>query len=58
MFNTIENDKSTTVQFDSQSQLKDILEKYQKGLINYDDLTETQKEYIKSHDSFSKSVFI
>ena len=53
-----DNEHRPTVQFDSQAQLKDIFKSYQDGLISYDDLTEEQKEYIKLHDSFSKSVFI
>lgn len=58
------NNTSNTIQFDAKSQSKKdnhwnaFFQRWQNGELDYDMLTDEEKEYVKKHDATYKNVFL
>ena len=58
------NNTSNTIQFDTKSQSKKdnywntFFQKWQNGELDYDMLTDEEKEYVKKHDAIYKNMFL
>ena len=58
------NNTSNTIQFDTKSQSNKnenwnaFFQKWQEGKLDYDTLTDEEKEYVKKHDATYKNMFL
>lgn len=58
------NNTSNTIQFDTKSQSNKnenwntFFQKWQEGKLDYDTLTDEEKEYVKKNDDTYKNVFL
>lgn len=58
------NNTSNTIQFDTKSQSNKnenwntFFQKWQEGKLDYNTLTDEEKEYVKKHDATYKNVFL
>ena len=58
------NNTSNTIQFDTKSQSNKnenwntFFQKWQEGKLDYDTLTDEEKEYVKKHDATYKNLFL